>query len=51
MGTRLYIEGYGYAVADDIGGAIKGTRIDLAFESRGDALRFGVQKVNVYILD
>jgi 3D (Asp-Asp-Asp) domain-containing protein len=51
LGTRLYIEGYGYAIADDIGGAIKGNKIDLAFENRNDALRFGVQKVMVYILD
>lgn len=51
LGTRLYIEGYGYAIADDIGGSIKGNKIDLAFENRGDALQFGVQKVTVYILD
>lgn len=51
LGTRLYIEGYGYAIADDIGGSIKGSKIDLAFENRGDALQFGVQKVTVYILD
>lgn len=51
LGTRLYIPGYGYAVADDIGGAIKGNRIDLAFDSRRQALDFGIQRVTVYIVD
>lgn len=51
LGTRLYIPGYGYAIADDIGGAIQGNRIDLAFESRSEALQFGRQKITVYILD
>ena len=51
LGTRLYVEGYGYAVADDIGGAIKGNKIDLAYESRKNALQFGRRKVIVYILE
>lgn len=51
LGTRLFVPGYGYAVADDIGGAIKGNRIDLAFDSHGEALNFGVQRVTVYVLD
>lgn len=51
LGTRLYIEGYGYAIADDIGGAIKGNKIDLAYENRNDALQFGRQKVTVYVID
>ncbi|WP_373325884.1 peptidoglycan-binding protein [Sporomusa paucivorans] len=51
LGTRLYIKGYGYAVADDIGSAIKGNRIDLAYENRREALAFGVRQVTVYILD
>lgn len=50
LGTRLYIEGYGYAVADDVGGAIKGHRIDLAYDSRSEALQFGRQTVKVYVL-
>lgn len=51
LGTRLYIEGYGYAVADDIGSAIKGNRIDLAFDSYSEAIQFGRRPVTVYILD
>lgn len=51
LGTRLFIKGYGYAIADDIGGAIKGNKIDLAFENRDEAILFGVQRVTVYILD
>ena len=51
LGARLYIEGYGYAIADDTGGYIRGNRIDLAFESRSEALIFGRRTVPVYILD
>jgi 3D (Asp-Asp-Asp) domain-containing protein len=51
LGTRLYIEGYGYAIADDTGGYIRGNRIDLAYESRREALQFGRRTVSVYILD
>ncbi len=50
LGTKLYIEGYGYAVAADTGGAIKGTRIDLGHESRSQALRTGRRVVKVHIL-
>lgn len=51
LGTRLYVEGYGYAIADDTGGYIKGNRIDLAYENRREALQFGRRMVTVYILD
>ena len=51
LGTRLYIVGYGPAVADDTGGAIKGNKIDLAYESRAEALQFGRRMVTVYIID
>lgn len=49
LGTRLYIEGYGEAIAEDTGGAIKGNRIDL-FMDRASAQKFGVQNVVVHIL-
>lgn len=51
LGTKLYIPSYGYAVADDTGGAIKGLRIDLAYDSRYDALQFGRRMITVYILE
>lgn len=51
LGTRLYIDGYGYAVADDIGSSIKGNRIDLAFNSHGEAVQFGRRPVTVYIVN
>lgn len=52
LGTRLYIEGYGYAVAADTGGAIKGNRIDLGIDSQHDASHIhSMGKVLVHILD
>lgn len=51
LGTRMYIEGYGYATALDTGGAIKGNRIDVFVESESDAHRWGVRSVRVYLLE
>lgn len=50
LGSRLYIEGYGFAVAGDTGGAIKGNRIDLGHNSHAAAQRFGRKKVVVHVL-
>ena len=51
LGTRLYIPGYGEAIAADTGGAIYGDRIDLCMESYGEAMQFGRRDVTVYVLD
>lgn len=51
LGTRLYIEGYGPAVAADTGGAIKGNRVDLGFSSVAEARNFGRRNVVVHILN
>jgi len=48
--TPLYIEGYGYAIAADKGGAIKGSKIDLCFDTYEEAVRFGRKAVKVYLL-
>jgi 3D (Asp-Asp-Asp) domain-containing protein len=51
LGTRLFIPGYGLALAADTGGAIVGNRIDLCMEDYDDAWYFGRRMVKVYILD
>ena len=51
LGTHLYIEGYGYAVAGDTGGNIRGRRIDLCYNTYDEAISFGRQPVKVFILD
>ena len=52
LGTRLYIEGYGYAVAADTGGAIKGNRIDLCIDNNRQAKGIeSFRPVKVHILD
>lgn len=52
LGTKLYVEGYGYCIAADTGGAIKGNRIDLCYGTHSAALAsgFGHKNVKVYII-
>jgi uncharacterized protein YabE (DUF348 family)/3D (Asp-Asp-Asp) domain-containing protein len=45
LGTRLFIPGYGYAIALDTGSAIKGHRIDLCFDTAQEASNWGRQPV------
>ncbi len=51
LGSVLYIEGYGLAIAADTGGSISGHKIDVFYENLSDALVFGRRKVNVYVLE
>ena len=51
LGTRLYVEGYGFALAADTGGAIRGYKIDLFMYDLADAIRFGRRDITVFILD
>ncbi len=49
--SKLYIPEYGYGIAGDTGGWIKGNRIDLCYDTRQECFRFGRKKVDVYILE
>lgn len=57
LGSRVYIEAldgswsYGYAVAADTGGAIKGNRVDLCYRTRSECIQFGRRKCRVYVLN
>ncbi|WP_073088549.1 3D domain-containing protein [Selenomonas ruminantium] len=51
LGTKVFIPGYGRAVAEDIGGDIKGHRIDVAFDSREEALMFGRRDLEIIIIE
>lgn len=51
LGSKLWVEGYGQAVAEDVGSAIKGNRIDLAYTDRNAALAYGIKPVKVYVLN
>lgn len=57
LGTKLYVKSldgrpdYGFASAEDTGGAIKGNKIDLYFESPEDVRKYGRRNVLVYILE
>ena len=51
LGSKVYVDGYGYATAADKGGAIKGNKIDVFFSSTSDAYRWGVKKVKVRVVN
>lgn len=50
LGSKVYIEGYGYAVAADTGTSIKGNKIDVYFNEYDEACRWGLKKVNLSIV-
>jgi len=50
LGTRVYVDGYGSAIAGDIGSAIRGNKIDCCFDTYQEALNWGRRKTKVYLL-
>ena len=47
MGTTVIIDGHTYTV-EDVGGAIKGRRIDIFMDSHEEALQAGVKTIEVF---
>jgi len=56
LGTKLYVQSldgtkdYGFAIAEDTGGAIKGNKIDLFFNTAKECRNFGRRNVKVFVL-
>ncbi|MBY7144866.1 LysM peptidoglycan-binding domain-containing protein [Virgibacillus sp. NKC19-3] len=51
LGSEVYVEGYGHAVAGDVGGAINGNKIDVHVSSDEEASDWGVRTVDVTIVE
>lgn len=50
LGTKVWVEGYGHAVAGDTGGAIKGNRIDVLMPTESQAEVWGRKQVKIKVL-
>src|SRR5699024_9554836 len=50
LGSKVHVEGYGYAIAGDTGSAIKGNKIDVFFPEKSQAYRWGSKQVKVKVL-
>lgn len=51
LGTKVYVDGYGYAIAADTGSSVKGNFIDVFFNTYNEACNWGLKYVDVYILE
>ncbi|GGA63455.1 3D domain-containing protein [Ornithinibacillus halotolerans] len=51
LGSKVYVEGYGEAIAGDIGSAIKGNRIDVHLPTKKEAYEWGVKEVKITIVE
>ncbi|MBM4760991.1 LysM peptidoglycan-binding domain-containing protein [Bacillus sp. B15-48] len=51
LGSKVHVEGYGYATAADTGGAIKGNKIDVFIPNHNDAIQWGRKQVKVTIIE
>ncbi|MGI6679035.1 MAG: 3D domain-containing protein [Dehalobacterium sp.] len=50
LGSKVFVEGLGIFTAEDIGGAIKGKRIDIFMNTHEEAINFGKKDVKIYLL-
>jgi len=48
--SELWVEGYGYAYANDTGGAVKGNVVDLYMNSKGQCISWGRRNVTAYVI-
>jgi len=50
LGTKVYVEGVGLAIALDTGGAIKGNKIDILVDGEQKAKTFGRKQLQVWVI-
>jgi uncharacterized protein YabE (DUF348 family) len=50
LGSKVYVDGYGYAIASDTGGAIKGNKIDVYLNSASECDSWGRRSVNTLVV-
>ncbi len=51
LGSKVWVEGYGTAIAGDTGGAIKGNKIDILVQTDAQARNWGRKKVRIKVLN
>ena len=51
LGSLLYIEGYGYAIANDVGSAIRGKTVDVYMERAAQCGIWGARWTTVYVIE
>ena len=51
LGSKVWVEGYGYAIAGDTGGSIKGNKIDVLVQTKQQAYSWGRKKVRIKVLN
>ncbi|TBV85417.1 G5 and 3D domain-containing protein [Lysinibacillus sp. OL1] len=51
LGSKVWVEGYGTAIAVDTGGAIKGNKIDILVQSETQAINWGVKRVRIKVIN
>ncbi len=51
LGTKLFIPGYGEAIAADTGGWIKNNRIDLCFDTLAECYGYGRRRIRIYLVE
>jgi 3D (Asp-Asp-Asp) domain-containing protein len=49
LGSKVWVEGYGYAIAGDTGGAIKGNKIDVFTPTKSEAFKWGRRTVRIKV--
>ena len=51
LGQKVFVEGYGYGICNDVGGAITEWELDLCYDTLEEAKEYGRKLVKVWLLE